>query len=192
MPQTETEVTRLLLEWRHGAPEALEKLTPLVYDELRRIARNFFDRERPDHTLEPTALVNEAFMRLVDAADVEWQNRAHFLGVAAQLMRRVLIDHARGRQAAKRPAGSARRTAVEVDLIPQARELDLIALDDALSELGRFNPEGCRVLELRCFGGLNHAEIAEVLGVAPTTVKRRWKAAKLWLRRELGIEMESG
>lgn len=191
MDETETTVTQLLVDWRRGDQEALERLMPRVYDELRRIARGFLENERRNHTLEPTALVNEVYLRLVDAADVDWQSRAHFLGIAARLMRCVLVDHARAHRAAKRPSGGARRTSVDVDLMPRDRGVDLIALDDALTDLERFNPEGGRVVELRFFGGLRHEEIAAVLGIAPTTVKRRWKAAKLWLRRELGTEGET-
>ncbi len=184
MPPSKTAVTELLLEWRGGDPEALDRLTPLVFDELRRIARGFFERERRDHTLQPTALVHEVYLRLVDARQVDWRNRAHFIGIAARLMRCVLVDHARRRAAGKR-GGGVPRTWVDPDLIPRSREVDLVALDDALADLERLDPEGSQVVEMRFFGGLTHGEIAEVLGVSPTTVKRKWTAARAWLYRAL-------
>ncbi|MEM7585211.1 MAG: sigma-70 family RNA polymerase sigma factor [Acidobacteriota bacterium] len=185
MTEPQAEVTSLLLDWRGGNAAALEELMPLVVDELRRIAQGYFGGERRDHTLQPTALVNEVFLRLVDVGRVEWRSRAHFLGIAARLMRCVLVDHARGRRAAKR-GGDAVRAAIDLDqILPRAREIDLIALDDALHDMAKINPEGCAVVEMRFFAGLTREEIAEVLGVSPTTVKRKWTMAKLWLYRHL-------
>ena len=186
MLETRHDMTRLLQEWHGGDQEALEKLMPMVVDELRQIAKAHFAKEAPGHTLQPTALVNEVYLRLVDTDGIDWQCRAHFFGISARLMRCVLVDHARSRQAIKR-GGAARRTAVEVDeLMPASRAVDLIALDDALEEMMSFNPDGSRVVELRYFAGLTLAEIAEVLSVSRTTVKRKWRDARLWLRSELG------
>jgi RNA polymerase sigma-70 factor, ECF subfamily len=185
-------MTRLLQEWHDGDSRALDRLMPMVVEELRRIATGHFAREAPGHTLQPTALVNEVYLRLIDAGRVDWQSRDQFFRIAARLMRRVLVDHARGRQAAKR-WGEARRTAVDVDRItPDGRAVDLAALDDALSEMARINPEGCEIVEMRYFAGLTLEEIAELLGVSRTTVKRRWHTAKLWLVRELGRGGGSG
>ncbi len=179
------DLTHLLVEWREGDAAALEQLMPLVVDELRRIAQSFFAGERKNHTLQPTALVNEVFLRLLEVDRVEWQNRAHFLGIAARLMRCVLVDHARNRLAAKR-GGNAVHAAMDLDrLLPQGRELEMISLDDALQDMAKINPEGSAVVEMRFFAGLTRDEIAEVLGVSPTTVKRKWTAAKLWLYRHL-------
>ncbi len=185
MTEARFDVTSLLLDWRGGNAAALEELMPLVVDELRRIAHGYFGGERRDHTLQPTALVNEVFLRLVDVGKVEWRSRAHFLGIAARLMRCVLVDHARGRRAAKR-GGDAVRAAIDLDhILPRAREIDLIALDDALHDMAKLNPDGCAVVEMRFFAGLTREEIAEVLGVSPTTVKRKWTMSKLWLYRHL-------
>ena len=179
------DVTRLLLAWQDGDPQALDKLMPQVLGELRRMAGAYFAGEAAGHTLQPTALINEVYLRLVDAGRVEWQCRAHFFGIAARLMRCVLVDHARGRGAAKR-GGGALRTELSIDqLLPQGRTVDLLALDDALSALADFNPEGSQIVELRFFGGLNFSEIAEIQGVSRTTIKRRWRTAKIWLYREL-------
>ncbi len=179
------DITTLLDGWGSGDAEALARLLPLVTDELRRLARSYMSRQGPGHTLQPTALVNEVFLRLLEVDRVEWQNRAHFLGIAARLMRCVLVDHARNRLAAKR-GGNAVHAAMDLDrLLPQGRELELISLDDALQDMAKINPEGSAVVEMRFFAGLNRNEIAEVLGVSPTTVKRKWTAAKLWLYRHL-------
>lgn len=189
--QTQHEMTQLLQQWHGGDKEALDKLMPIVVGELRRIARGHFVSEAASHTLQPTALVNEVYLRLVDADRIEWQNRAHFFGISARLMRRVLVDHARSRQTAKRGSGAC-RTALEVDqLAPASREVDLLALDEALAEMARTNPEGCRIVEMRYFAGLTLSEIAEVQDVSRTTVKRKWIAARLWLHNELNQEIES-
>ena len=186
-PAPATDVTELLIDWRRGSAEALEALMPLVVDELRAIARSFFSKERRDHTLQPTALVNEAYLRLVDAGRIDWQGRAHFLSIAAQLMRCVLVDHARGHQAVKRGGGAPRLRTDLDQILPEARDVDLAALDDALKDLAKVNPEGCRIVEMRFFAGLTRDEIAEVLGISPTTVKRKWIAARIWLYRQLQV-----
>jgi RNA polymerase sigma factor (TIGR02999 family) len=163
-------------------------MMPLVYDELRRLARHYLSRERADHTLQATALVHEAFLRLVDQTHVTWQNRAHFFGIAAQMMRRILVNHAEAHKAEKR-GGYARKLALD-DAVSFAdeREVDLVALDDALKTLEKIDPQKCRIVELRFFGGLTIAEAAEALEVSVTTVERNWRLAKAWLRRELSKE----
>lgn len=179
------EVTRHLLDWSGGDQQALDKLMPLVYDELRHIAGRCLRRERGSHTLQTTALVHEAYFRLVDQQRVNWQNRAHFYGIAAQMMRRVLVDHARGQQAEKR-GGDAQKLSLDEALdAAEQKEVDLLALDDALNELARLDQQQSRITELRFFGGLTVAETAEVLGLSPATVKREWAMAKAWLFREL-------
>lgn len=185
-------VTRLLQQWSNGDPQALEDLIPLVYDELRQVARQYLRRERPGHTLQPTALVHEAYLKLVDQRRIRWQNRAHFFAVAAQLIRRILVDHARARGASKR-GGGLRQLTIEADVAPaerrgQAGELDVLALDGALSRLAELDPRQAHVVELRFFGGLDVEETAEVLGVSSPTVKRDWRTAKAWLYRELQAE----
>ncbi len=189
MTDPATDVTRLLNDWQGGDREALEELAPRVYEELRRIARGYFAREQEGHTLQPTALVNEAYLRLVQSPDIEWQHRAHFFGIAARLMRQILVDHARGR-AAKKRAGDLRRVALDVDLLPQSRGVDLIELHDALNDLERVNPEGAHIVELRFFTGLKEHEIADIEGISVTTVKRRWRTAKGWLFRQLDHETD--
>jgi RNA polymerase sigma factor (TIGR02999 family) len=179
------EVTNLLLDWNNGQPEALEQLMPLVYDELRRIAGRYLRKERHDHTLQTTALVHEAYIRLIDQQQANWQNRAQFFGVAAQMMRRILVDHARGHTADKRGGGVAKLSLDEAIEIAEQREVDLIALDDALTTLAQLDEQQCRVVELRFFGGLTVAEVAEVLKLSPATIKREWSMAKAWLHREL-------
>ena len=180
-----TRINRLLADWGQGNEEAREALIPVVYNELRRQARRHLRGERPDHTLESAALVNEAYLRLVRHGTPQWQNRAHFFGVAAQLMRHILVDHARNRLAAKRGAG-APRLALDPELAPaQKAEIDLVALDDALSKLAALDPQQGRLIELRFFGGLSIEEAAVVLSVSPATVKREWATARAWLRREL-------
>lgn len=179
------DVTRLLVDWSNGNQAALENLTPLVYGELRRLASRYLRRERPDHTLQSTALVHEAYMRLIDQRNVRWQNRAHFFGVAAQLIRRILVDHARSRMAAKRGAAVCKLSLDEAIETPGARDLDLAALDDALNALARIDPQQSRIVELRFFTGLSIDETAEVLHVSPATVKRDWTTAKAWLFREI-------
>lgn len=183
--QPAQDVTRILEAWSGGDREALDRLIPLVYDELRRLAGRYLRRERSDHTLSPTALVNEAYMRLVTQSDVRWQNRAHFFGVAAQLMRRILVDHARGHLASKRGGGTRRLSLEDVDSKFERPDLDLIALDDALLELAALDPQQSRIVELRFFGGLTIDETSEVVGVSPMTVKREWALAKAWLLRQV-------
>ena len=179
------DVTELLLEWQRGDREALDRLTPLVYDELRRIAHRYVQRERAGHTLETTALVNEAYLRLVGQQKIEWQNRAHFFAVTARVMRHVLIDHARQRRYAKR-GGEAHQVALdEAATLSDERAAELVALDEALDELAKLDPRKGRVVELRYFGGLGLEETAQVLEVSPMTVRRDWRAAKAWLYRAL-------
>jgi RNA polymerase sigma factor (TIGR02999 family) len=181
---TAPEVTRLLLRWTEGDQNALNDLLPLVYDELRRLARSYLQRERPGHTLQSTALVNEAYLRLVDQ-NVGWQSRAHFFGIAAQMMRRILVDHARARDAAKRGAGDFKVTLDEDIAVSGARDVDVIALDIALDKLAKLDRQQGRIVELRFFAGLSIEETSEVLSISPATVKRDWAMAKAWLSREM-------
>ena len=178
-------VTELLCQWREGDQAALEALLPLVYDELRRLARSYLHRERSNHTLQSTALVHEAYLRLVDQKTVSWQNRAQFFGIAAQMMRRILVDHARGRLAEKRGAGVCNVT-LEEGLVGAGRqEVDLLAIDEALQALSKLDPQQGRIVELRFFSGLSIEETAAVLAISPATVKRDWAMAKSWLNREI-------
>jgi RNA polymerase sigma factor (TIGR02999 family) len=179
------DVTRLLLAWSNGDREALEGLMPVVYGELRRIADRYFCRERLGHTLQPTALVHEAYFKLIDQDHARWQNRAQFFGVAAQLMRRILVDHARTRAAAKRGGGVSPVTLVDAADASPARGIDVIALDDALTRLTSLYPEQGRLVELRYFGGLTIEETGEAMGISPATVKRQWTVARAWLLRDL-------
>jgi RNA polymerase sigma factor (TIGR02999 family) len=183
-PDPPHEITRLLLEWRKGDPSALDKLMPLVYAELRRLARYYMAGERPGHTLQTTALIHEAYLRLVDHQEMEWQNRAHFFAVAARAMRRILVDHARTRDAAKRGRG-ARKMSLEDAAALAERPPELIALDEALSDLASVDPRKSQVVEFRYFGGLSVEETAEVLGISPVTVMRDWNTAKAWLLRAI-------
>jgi len=177
-------VTELLVRWRAGDQDALEALVPLVYKELRDIARHHLRRERPGHTLQSAALVNEAYLRLLDQRPFDTENRAHFLAVASRLMRQILVDYARSHGAAKR--GSDRTVHLDASLVlPQVRTTDVVALDDALNALSQLDEQQGRVVELRFFGGLATEEIAQVLGVSPSTVKRDWSVAKAWLTREM-------
>lgn len=178
------DVTSLLIASSGGDQEALNRLLPLVYDELRRLADRYLHRERSDHTLQPTALVHEAYLRLIDQK-VSWANRAHFFGVAAEIMRRILIDHARSRQAAKRGSGGIKLSLDDVLEITDERAADLIALDDALKALADFDPQKARVVELRFFGGLSIEETAAVMGTGTATITRQWRMAKAWLYHEL-------
>jgi len=184
-PAPSTQINRLLADWGHGDQDAREALIPLVYEELRRLARRRLWRERPDHTLQSAALVNEAYLRLVRQEAPQWQNRTHFFGVAAQLMRHILVDHARKHLAAKRGAGAPRLSFDPEIALPQKPELDLIALDSALNKLAGLDPQQSRLIELRFFGGLSIEETALVLGISPATVKREWATARAWLQREL-------
>ena len=179
------DVTRLLIELTRGNDAAVDALLPLIYDELRSLAANYLRRERPDHTLQPTALVHEAYLRLVDQTRVNWQNRAHFFGVAAQMMRRILIDHARAQKADKR-LGKVEKLQLDEN-IDKAVELDvdLIALDEALQQLALTDGKLAKLVELRYFGGLTFEETAEVLGVSVITAKRHWELARSWLYRHL-------
>jgi RNA polymerase sigma factor (TIGR02999 family) len=179
------EVTALLLAWSQGDPSALEKLTPLVYQELHRLARGYMGREHAGHTLQTTALVHEAYLRLIDSSRVRWQNRAHFFAVAAQLMRRILVDFARSRHQLKRGGEAPRVSLSEAFEVAGEKDADLVALDDALQNLASVDLRKSRVVELRFFGGLSVEETAEVLQVSPDTVMRDWRLAKLWLLREL-------
>jgi RNA polymerase sigma factor (TIGR02999 family) len=178
------DITRLLKAWSGGDQAALEDLMPVVYTEIRKLARSYLRRERPDHTLQATALVHEAYMRLVDQREVAWQNRAHFFGIAAQIMRRILVDHARMQKAEKRGSGEIPIVLDEKLDVPD-QQLDFVALDDALKALGELDPRQARLVELRYFGGLNIEETAEVMNISPATVKREWAGARTWLRREL-------
>jgi RNA polymerase sigma-70 factor (ECF subfamily) len=179
------DVTQILQEVSGGNKEAPARLMPLVYDELRRLADHYLRQERPDHTLQPTALVHEAYLRLIDQTRVDWQNRAHFFGVAAQLMRRILVDHARRHRASKRGGLQQKLTLDEAVDYSQARDFDLVRLDEALTALAEFDARQSRVVELRFFGGLTIEETAEVLDISPATVKVDWSMAKAWLRREI-------
>lgn len=180
-----TDVTRLLLDWGHGDQSALDSLLPLIYNELRRVADSYLRRDRPGHTLQATALVNEAFLRLIDQNQVNWQNRTHFFGAAANLMRQILIQHARANHAAKRGGERQKLYLDEAGDVAQSSDLDLVALDDALHDLEAVAPRQCRIVELRYFGGLSIEETGEVLSISPATVKREWTMAKAWLRREI-------
>jgi RNA polymerase sigma factor (TIGR02999 family) len=177
-------VSELLIRWKAGDQEALEALVPLVYKEVRDIARHHRQRERPGHTLQSAALVHEAYLRLIDQRPFDTENRAHFLAVASRLMRQILVDYARTHGAAKRGADRI----VELDaslMLPQVRSTDVVALDDALSGLAKLDEQQGRIVELRFFGGLATEEIAEVLGISPSTVKRDWNVAKAWLTRQM-------
>jgi RNA polymerase sigma factor (TIGR02999 family) len=178
-------ITQLLLQWRRGDPAALEQLMPLVYEELRRLARQCMRGERPGHTLQTTALVNEAYLRLVNSSCVQWQDRAHFFAIASQLMRRVLVDEARKRRNLKRGGEYTRVNIEAVEASSDPRDIDLLALDQALDALSEFAPRKSKVVELRFFGGLSIEETALVMGISTDIVKREWRTAKLWLLREL-------
>ena len=178
---TPSEVTRLLKEWGKGDTSARDQLIAIVYSELRAIAARYLRRERQDHTLQPTALVNEAYLRLIDQKQVEWQNRAHFLGVAAKMMRRILVDHARTHNRVKRGSGAQRVSLDEAVTIAEDRAADLVELDRALDALAAFDERKSRVVEMRYFGGLSVEETAEVLNISLITVARDWKLAKAWL-----------
>jgi RNA polymerase sigma-70 factor (ECF subfamily) len=178
------DVTKLLAEWSKGDSAALEALMPLVYSELRRLASQYLSREKQSHTLSPTALVHEAYLRLVNQK-VTWQNRAHFFGVAASMMRRILVDHARSHLYAKRGGGALTLTLDEAIATPRQREVDLLALDDALDSLAKLDERQSRMVELRFFGGLTIEETSEVMGVSAPTVKREWASARAWLYREI-------
>lgn len=182
---SDQDVTHLLIQWSKGDSAALEALVPLVYDELRRLAQLYLSREKPGHTLSSTALVHEAYLRLVKQKDVTWQNRAHFFGVAARMMRRILVDHARRHGYAKRGGGAVTLALDETMAPAPQREVSLVALDDALDTLAKLDERQSRMVELRFFGGLSIEETSEVLGVSAPTVKREWASARAWLFREI-------
>ena len=184
------DVTRLLRNWSGGDTHALDQLTPVVYDELRRLAASYMRQERQDHTLQSTALVNEAYLKLVDQKNVVWQNRAHFFGIAAQMIRRILVDHARAHKAEKRGGGAGVLSLDEAIGVPERRDVEVLALNDALTRLTEMDPQQGRIVELRFFTGLSIEETAEVVGVSPATVKREWAAARAWLFREISRKPE--
>ena len=187
-PSTRQAVTQLLGDWSGGDEGALEKLIPLVQPELHRLAHYYMSRERVGHTLQTTALLNEAYLQLTDKTQPSWQNRTHFMAVAAQLMRRIMVDHARARHALKRGAGAIRVTLDETALVTEERAEELLALDEALEKLAEFDRRRCEIVEMRYFGGMTVEEIADVLKVHPNTVMRDWRAAKAWLYAELTTE----
>lgn len=190
-PPSPRTVTGLLNEWSNGNEAALDKLMPLVYAELHRIAESFMGRERAAHTLQPTALVHEAFLRLVNQHEINWQNRAQFFGVAAQMMRRILVNHARDRRAAKRGGGEIQLSLDEtIDYFAQ-QDVNLVRLDEALNALAQIDEQQSRIVELRFFGGLSIEETAEVVRVSPATVKREWRIAKAWLYDEINQKGDS-
>jgi RNA polymerase sigma-70 factor (ECF subfamily) len=183
MARSPQQVTQLLVAWGGGDQSARDELMPLVYEELRRLAHHYISRERPGHTLQTSGLVNEAYLRLVDQKAIHWQDRAHFFGIAARLMRQILVDYARKRGYAKRQ-GDARRVPLdEAMIVSEERAADVVALDDALKTLAQIDPRQSQIVELRFFGGLSIEETADVLAVSPGTVKRDWTLAKAWLRR---------
>ena len=179
------EITRLLLAWSKGDREALDRLFPLVYAELRRLAKSYMRKERAGHTLQTTALIHEAYLRLIDAGQVEWRNRAHFFGVAARAMRQILVEMARERGCQKRGGGARRASLDEAMAIGAGLDEDLVALDEALEALAQFDARKAQVVEMRFFGGLTEEEIAAALDVSPETVRRDWRLARSWLRRRL-------
>lgn len=183
------ELTNLLVEWGRGSQPALDRLLPYVYDELRTLARSYLRRERPGHTVQTGTLVHEAFMRLIEGQQVPWEGRAHFFGIAARLMRQILVDHARARDAVKRGAGEAvEPLSSALSVAVQAMDVGVLALDRALAQLAAIDPDQARVVELRFFGGLTVEETAEAMGVSAGTVKREWSMARAWLRRAIAGE----
>ena len=186
-PQPPEGISQLLVKWSSGDESALEGLIPLVYDELRRLAKNYLRKERDNHTLQPTALVNEAYMRLADQKSMKWQNRAQFYGIAAQLMRRILVDHARLKYAEKRGGVEQQRLSITTagEAAAVMPDLDVLALHEALEELATIDPQQARIVELKFFGGLSIEETAEVMCLGHVTVERDWKMARAWLRRKL-------
>ena len=184
-PAPSKQVSELLLHWGNGDRKALEAILPLVYNELRRLARANLRQQRPNHTLQTTALVHEAYLRLADETSLHVQSRAHFLGIAAQLMRWILVDYERNRRAAKRGAGLTRITLDQSIALPQS-DMDLLALDEALDRLAELDAQQSKIIELRFFGGLSIEDTSEFLGISPATVKRSWASARAWLLREMG------
>lgn len=184
------EITRLLTHWSNGDPEALERLMPLVFEDLRRLARKQFGAESPGHTLQPTALVSEVYMRLTDQRKVEWESRAQFFAFAAMLMRRILVDHAKARRAAKRGGDVLKLPLDEALVMPAPGNVDMVELDLALDRLAEIDPRAAQVVELRFFVGLTQEQVADVLEVSVTTVKREWRTARLWLYRTMTADAE--
>jgi RNA polymerase sigma factor (TIGR02999 family) len=182
---SDADITALLVDWSNGDRSALERLLPLVERELHRLAHSYMRREDPDHTLQTTALINETYLRLVDQRKVQWQNRAHFFGIAAQIMRRILLNYARDQNRLKRGGGAIHVSLSKADVMPAEKDREIISLNDALTRLEELDERKARVVELRYFGGLSVDEVAEVLGVAAITVMRDWQFAKAWLAREL-------
>ena len=180
-----SEITQILLDWNDGLEDAQERLLPYVYDELKRQARYLMSRERPGHTLQPTALVHEAFLRLSHQTGVDWQNRSHFYGIASRLMRQILVDHARQHAAAKRGSNPVHLSLDDVDLPVEDRAGSILAVHEVLDRLEKLDEKQAKVVEMRFFGGLNNGEIGEALGVSERTVQREWQSARLWLLREL-------
>jgi RNA polymerase sigma-70 factor (ECF subfamily) len=185
MPSLPGEITQLLIKWGGGDQAAFEELIPVVYAELKRLARRYMGKERVDHTLQTSALINEAYLKLIDSHTIEWQDRKHFFAVAAQIMRHILIDHARSYQYAKRGAGAQKVPLEVAEGLRIERAEELLALDEALKELEAFDPRKSRITELRFFGGLTVVETAEVMDLSPVTVMREWRAAKAWLHQAL-------
>jgi RNA polymerase sigma factor (TIGR02999 family) len=185
MSRVPNETTQLLIDWKNGDTTALGKLMPLIYEELRRLARRHMRGERVGHTLQSAALVNEVYLKLVDLKGMNWQNRAHFFAMSAELMRRVLVDYARNRNYAKRGGVQQRLSLSKAERLTEKPDVDLVALDDALKELAAMSPQQSRIVELRFFGGLTIKETAEVLGLSHATIEREWAVARAWLRREL-------
>ena len=190
-PVSSGEVTRLLADWRAGSQSALDELTPIVYNELRRLAGSYLRRERPGHTLQPTALVNEAYMRLAGQDHQNWESRTQFFGVAAQLMRMILVDPGRRKLAGKRGGGARQAVLEEAFFVSEEREPALLALDDALTELAAFDPRKARIVELRYFGGLTSEEVAQSIGISSATVVRETRSAQLWIARHMAGETPS-
>lgn len=184
-PCAPSEVTQLLIAWSNGDQAARDRLMSVVYEELHRLARRYMRRESPGHTLQTSALVNEAFLRLVDQRNVHWQNRAHFFGIAAQMMRRILVDYARNRSSNKRGGGERALSLDEGLIVSEERSAEVVAVHEALEELAKFDARKGQIVELRFFGGLSIEETAEVLGVSPGTVSLDWSLAKAWLRRQI-------
>ena len=181
-------ITQLLIKWRNGDQTALDELASQVYSELQRLAKYYLRQERPGHTLQPTDLVHEAYLRLVDEKEIDWQNRAHFFGIAAVRMRHILVEHARSRQAAKRGGGEYRLSLSKADRLAEKHDVNLLALNDALQRLQTLDPQKVRIVELRYFGGLTIEETAEALQISTATVKRDWSMARAWLRTEISNE----
>jgi RNA polymerase sigma factor (TIGR02999 family) len=183
--RSSNQITELLANWSRGDPQAREALMPLVYDELRRLASSYLRQERSDHTLQPTALVHEAYLRLVDQKNVHWKDKGHFFAITAQLMRRILVDHARSHLAEKRGSGAAKVALEDAVVMSNERPDELLTLDESLTRLGRMDPQQARIVELRIFAGLSVEDTADLLGISAATVKRDWRMAKAWLSLEI-------